>query len=78
MKRRIRAATVALALVVIALAASAGSASAASYDWSCGAIAPNSWCLASQIHTYDDNEAEYAWVREHQPLLQADRPGQQP
>ncbi|MGN6190096.1 MAG: hypothetical protein ACTHOE_14470 [Conexibacter sp.] len=49
----------AAALVLAVSGAAASSASAGSYLYGCGVIAPNTWCLASQIHTYDGNIATY-------------------
>lgn len=56
---KIRMAVAAAAALAISGVA-AGTASAGSYLYDCGAIAPNTWCLANQIHTYDSNIATYA------------------
>src|SRR5215217_9220248 len=56
---RIRVA-VAVAATLAISGVAAGTASAGSYLYGCGAIAPNTWCIANQIHTYDSNIATYA------------------
>lgn len=57
MRRKWRRGASALVCSAMVLAASAGPAQAVTYNYTCGVLAPNTWCIASPTKTFGYNGA---------------------